>query len=170
MRFVDNHDQRRAASYFGTDGALAGATLLLCGEGVPLIYNGQELGDEAPSRAPALFRRHPIRRDRARPGFERHYRQLIALRRQTPTLERGDTVPLPSKDSRILCFARTLGDQTAVVAVNLGPEADRLTVEHPTLGPATAELSTSGLRAGSGFVQGRQNLHLDGWGWRIWTV
>ncbi|HYJ89348.1 MAG TPA: alpha-amylase family glycosyl hydrolase, partial [Pyrinomonadaceae bacterium] len=45
MRFSDNHDERRAIARFGERGALAASALVFTLDGVPLLYNGMEVGD-----------------------------------------------------------------------------------------------------------------------------
>ena len=71
MRFSDDHDERRAIARFGEKGALAAQTLAFTLDGVPLVYNGMEVGDTAESGYPALFEKIPIYWDIAvrRPEF-----------------------------------------------------------------------------------------------------
>ncbi len=45
-------------------------------------------------------------------------RELIALRKQTPTLIRGDLAVMPSGSPQVLTFTRTLPDQRILVALN----------------------------------------------------
>ena len=53
-------------------------------DGVPLLYNGMEVGDTTESGAPALFEKLPIFWPIAerRPEFPRFYKQMMALRRR----------------------------------------------------------------------------------------
>ena len=51
----DNHDEFRAVARFGLKGALAASALMFGLDGVPLIYNGMEVGDATESGDPALF-------------------------------------------------------------------------------------------------------------------
>jgi len=60
MRFSDNHDERRAIGRFGEPAALAASALMFTLDGVPLIYNGMEVGDTTESGAPALFEKLPV--------------------------------------------------------------------------------------------------------------
>ena len=91
MRFSDNHDERRAIARFGEKGALAAETLAMTLDGVPLVYNGMEVGDTAESGAPALFEKLPIFWQFAerRPEFPRFYKSMIALRKGSMPLRRG---------------------------------------------------------------------------------
>ncbi len=91
MRFSDNHDERRAVARFGEGGALAASALMLTLDGVPMLYNGMEVGDTTESGDPALFYRLPVfwPIEKRRPEFPRFYRQMIALRKSHPALTRG---------------------------------------------------------------------------------
>ncbi|MFN3945961.1 MAG: alpha-amylase family glycosyl hydrolase [Allosphingosinicella sp.] len=84
MMYVSNHDQN---AWHGTEfevfgDALRNAMVLsFVGEGIPLIYNGQEAGNE---KRLEFFERDPIAwRDHPNGEF---YRRLIALRKATPAL------------------------------------------------------------------------------------
>jgi len=85
MLFSDNHDESRAIARFGERGALAASALAFMLDGVPLLYNGMEVGDTTESGAPALFERLPIfwSNVERRPKFPLFYRQIISLRRIT---------------------------------------------------------------------------------------
>lgn len=122
MRFSDNHDERRAIARFGEKGALAAQALIFTLDGVPLVYNGMEVGDTAESGAPALFEKLPIFWPIAerRPEFPRFYRSMIALRRSSIALRRGDVTWLRNSDEvRVLTFTRRSGNDELLVAINM---------------------------------------------------
>ena len=83
MRFSDNHDERRAIARFGEPAALAASAFVFTLDGVPMLYNGMEVGDTTESGAPALFEKLPIFWSIAerRPEFPQFYKQMMALRR-----------------------------------------------------------------------------------------
>jgi cyclomaltodextrinase / maltogenic alpha-amylase / neopullulanase len=121
MRFSDNHDERRAIARFGERGALAASALIFTLDGVPLLYNGMEVGDTTESGAPALFEKLPIFWPIAerRPEFPRFYKEMIALRHASNALRRGSLEWLRNSDeSRVLTFRRTTPDDEVVVAIN----------------------------------------------------
>src|SRR5262249_36517442 len=60
MVFSDDHDERRAIARFGERGALAASALVFTFDGVPMLYNGMEVGDTTESGAPALFEKLPV--------------------------------------------------------------------------------------------------------------
>jgi cyclomaltodextrinase len=122
MRFTDNHDERRALARFGEPGALAASALMFTLDGVPLIYNGMEVGDPTESGAPALFEKLPIFWAIAerRPEFPRFYKQVIALRNQHAALRNGSLEWLRNSDeARVVSYVRRTRDEEVLVAINL---------------------------------------------------
>ncbi|MEO6051581.1 MAG: alpha-amylase family glycosyl hydrolase [Pyrinomonadaceae bacterium] len=122
MRFSDDHDERRAIVRFGEKGALAAQTLAFTLDGVPLVYNGVEVGDTAESGAPALFEKLPIFWQIAerRPEFLRYYKAMIALRHSSVALRRGDVTWLRNSDeNRIVTFSRRSGSEELLIAINM---------------------------------------------------
>src|SRR5581483_5718289 len=49
LHFSDNHDWRRAVVQFGDEAAKAASVLNFTLDGIPFLYNGQEVGDCAPT-------------------------------------------------------------------------------------------------------------------------
>lgn len=122
MRFSDNHDERRAIARFGEKGALAAQALAFTLDGVPLIYNGMEAGDTTESGFPALFEKMPIfwQAEIRRPEFPRFYKSMIALRKNSAALRRGDLTWLKNSDEeRVLTFKRTSGSEEILIAINM---------------------------------------------------
>ena len=121
MRFSDNHDERRAIARFGERGALAASALVFTLDGVPLLYNGQEVGDTTESGAPALFEKLPIFWPIAerRPEFPKFYKQMMDLRRATSALRRGSLYWIDNSDkAKLLTYVRRSTDEEAVIAIN----------------------------------------------------
>ena len=122
LRFSDNHDERRTIARFGEPAALAASALTFTLDGVPLIYNGMEVGDTTESGAPALFEKLPIFWPIAerRPEFPRFYKRMSALRQASNALRRGSTEWLHNSDeSRVVSYLRRGTGEEIVVAINL---------------------------------------------------
>jgi glycosidase len=122
LRFSDNHDERRAIARFGEPAALAATALVMTMDGIPLVYNGMEIGDTAESGGPALGERLPIFWPgvERRPEFPVAFRSLIALRQAHAALRRGETTWVRSSDDeRVVSFVRRTADEDVLVAVNL---------------------------------------------------
>jgi glycosidase len=121
LRFSDNHDERRAIARFGERGALVASAFMLTLDGVPLLYNGMEVGDTAESGAPALFERIPIlwQISERRPEFPRFYKQIIALRKSSDALRRGDLIWLRNSDeARVVTYVRRSSSEEMLIAIN----------------------------------------------------
>jgi glycosidase len=101
---------------------------------VPLLYNGQEVGDATESGAPALFERLPVYwgvRNR-RPEFPRFYSWIIPLRKESGALRGGNLVWVANSDEdRVLTYLRETGRETILVAVNLSNRPFTGTVQVP---------------------------------------
>lgn len=122
MTIADDHDERRAIVRFGERGALAASALVFTLDGVPLLYNGMEVGDTTESTAPALFERLPIfwSIGERRPEFARFYKQITAFRAAHPALRTDALEWLRNSDeARVVTFARRDGNEELVIAINL---------------------------------------------------
>jgi glycosidase len=122
MRFSDNHDERRAIARFGEFGTLAASVLMFTLDGVPMLYNGMEVGDTAESGAPALFEKLPVfwQISERRPEFPVFYKQLIALRSAHEALRRGEMKWLRNSDeARVVTYLRRSNNEEILVAINL---------------------------------------------------
>ena len=161
MRFSDNHDERRAIARFGEPAALAASAFVFTFDGVPMIYNGMEVGDTTESGAPALFEKLPIFWAIAerRKEFPQFYKQMMALRRGSLALRRGDLQWLRNSDeSRVVTFVRRAGSEEVLVAINLS--------SRPFFG--TVEVANAGKFVDvDKRVVGLPVITLDGWGYRI---
>jgi glycosidase len=167
MRFSDNHDEKRAIARFGEAGTLAASALVFTMDGVPLLYNGMEVGDTTESGAPALFEKlnvfWPI--SERRPKFLRFYTEMIALRKAHPALQQGETEWLKnSAPDRVVTYMRRATGEEFFVAINL---TNRPVVASVDLPAGSYEDVTPGLdpekRKPASSV-----LALDAWGYRIY--
>jgi cyclomaltodextrinase / maltogenic alpha-amylase / neopullulanase len=105
---------------------MAASALMYTLDGVPLLYNGMEVGDTTESAAPALFEKMPIAWDMAerRPQVAPYYRSLAALRHAHPALTRGAVRWLRNGDeARVLSWERSVAGgspkESLIVVVNL---------------------------------------------------
>lgn len=179
MRFSDNHDERRAIARFGEPAALVASALMMTLDGVPLLYNGMEVGDTTESGAPALFEKLPIFWPIAerRKEFPEFYKQMLALRRDSIALRRGTLEWIPnSDDSRVMSFMRRANNEEILVMLNLTNAPVMTTIElgntsgFEEVGPV-ASTSLPSDAAGSSAAR-RRNVGLpvvalDAWGYRM---
>lgn len=180
MRFSDNHDERRAIARFGEPGALAASALMFTLDGVPMLYNGMEVGDTTESGAPALFEKLPIFWPIAerRPEFPRFYKQLTALRRSSAALKHGSLEWLPNSDeSRVLTYVRRAESEEMLVAINLsnrpftgsvkiGPRKGFVDVT-PEVAPPLPPDAPAPERSARKWEVKLPAISLDAWGYRM---
>jgi len=121
LRFSDNHDEARAVARFGINGALASSALMFCLDGVPLLYNGMEVGDATESGDPALFEKMPIFWEpKERPPLRKIYRDLIKLRKQYPAFRNDRVIWLENSDvDNLVTFMRLDSKDEFVFVLNL---------------------------------------------------
>lgn len=178
LRFSDNHDERRSIVRFGEKGALAASALMFTLDGVPLIYNGMEVGDTTESGYPALFEKLPIfwQTEVRRPEFPQFYKKFIALRKENNALRRGDVIWLRNSDeNRVLTFARRYGNEEIIVAVNFSNEPFVGLTEggDSAFQDITPDISTPLLPGQSSKEPKKKSivalpaLALDSWGYRV---
>ena len=180
MRFSDNHDERRAIARFGERAALAASAFVFTLDGVPMLYNGMEVGDTAESGAPALFEKLPIfwQISERRPEFSRFYQQIIALRRAHEALRRGDLEWLRNSDeTRIVTYLRRTRDEEILVTINFSnnpfvgfvetSDAASFADVTPDIAPPLPPDAPAPERAARKRAVGLPALALDAWDYRI---
>lgn len=120
MRMSDDHDEARAIARFGIRGALAASAFMFTLDGVPLLYNGMEVGDATESGDPALFDKLPIVwRPKERPPLRDIYRDLIKLRKQYAPFRSNQVSWLPNSDEyNLVTFMRADDKDEFVVVIN----------------------------------------------------
>lgn len=108
LRYLENHDLPRSANRFGFAPLGAAALLLFTLDGIPLIYNGQEIGElERPSLFdPSLIGWDRPYREGIRNRLKGLYGALCALRKSHASLRRGR-----------LSFVEAMGEKKPEAAV-----------------------------------------------------
>jgi len=168
MRFSDNHDEKRAIARFGERGTLAASALVFTMDGVPMLYNGMEVGDTTESGAPALFENLPVFWPIAerRSNFLPFYKQLIAMRKAHPALEQGETEWVRNgAPERVLAFLRRGGGEEYFVAINVSNQPYAGAVDAP-IGEYVDE--TPGLEQSARNKTTPPTLVLNAWDFRIY--
>lgn len=120
MRFKSNHDENAwdapAVEKWGPDGARAVGTLVTTLPGIPLLYNGDEVGN--PKRL-ELFERVPIDWEGGN-EYLNFYTGLFSLYNESPALRRGEFLKIPTtEDNSIYSFIRWYDNDITLVLINL---------------------------------------------------
>jgi cyclomaltodextrinase len=155
LNLLDSHDTARYISIAGGDKASVRlATLLLMTfPGAPSIYYGDEIGLEGHNRDEDTRRTFPWdHRETWDHDLLAYHKELIALRKAHPALRTGALKRLYA-DQDVYAFARTLGDETILVAVNAAEQPRTVQIpvaEHLADGASLAALYGQGAAAVSG--------------------
>jgi hypothetical protein len=167
LRISDNHDEARAVARFGIRGALAAEVLMLTLDGVPLLYNGMEVGDATESGDPALFEKMPIFwRPKERPPLRDIYRGLIQLRRSHAAFQNDRVVWLRnSAETSVVTFERADDHEQFLVAINFSNRPLTTTVTAPAGSNFNlVKIAGQADKPDDAFPQ----LHLGPFEWRIY--
>lgn len=142
LHLNDNHDRNRAAVVFGEKATLATSVLNFTLDGIPFLYNGEEVGD---TTAPQQQSHVAIRWDIWKPETQRRtsiagqqnaklrvYKQLIQMRNNQAALTEGtlDWVNNSNLDG-VVSFLRKKGDEEILVLINLTNRITRVQVDVP---------------------------------------
>jgi glycosidase len=120
LRISDNHDEARAVARFGAKGALAASALMFSLDGVPLLYNGMEVGDATESGDPALFEKLPVFwHPKGRPALREIYQDLIRLRKENGAFRNTNVVWLRNSDEKnLVTLMRSDEKNEFVIVIN----------------------------------------------------
>lgn len=166
MRISDDHDEARAVNRYGLKGALAASALIFTLDGVPLIYNGMEIGDANESSGNALFKKLTISwQTPEHPELRQTYEDLIRLRHDYPMLCNSPVDWLHNSDeTNLVTFLRSDGKDEFLVVINFSshPVDGSVDLKHPD---GFAQVNISGLENSASSTP--SVLHLNGFEWHV---
>src|SRR5208283_3972306 len=143
------------------------SVLMFTLDGVPLIYNGMEVGDATESGDPALFDKltifwHP----KERPPLWNIYRDLIRLRKQYACLRNGDVTWLHNSDGAdVVTFMRADDQDQFVVVINFSNRPLDVNIQDQ-ISKGFEPIHIDGIPAPP--ADNLPRLHLNGFEWRIY--
>jgi 1,4-alpha-glucan branching enzyme len=134
MRFATNHDKNAwdgpAVTKFTPEGAKVIAVLMFTYPGVPLIYNGEEVGNKKKLN---LFEKVDIDWSMGS-DFRILYETLGRLRRDHPALRRGIYEIVPnSQSAQVYSFIRSTPEDTVLVIINFNTIVEKVTLTVPSV-------------------------------------
>lgn len=123
LRFKTNHDKNAfdapSIERYGAAGDSLTAALIATLPGVPLVYNGDEVGN--PERL-SLFEQVPIDWT-VKNGFSEFYKEILQIRRTHDALLSGEYHSLATSDPRdVFAFERRTGNSTVVCVFNFSKQ------------------------------------------------
>jgi cyclomaltodextrinase len=162
---LDSHDTERFNTLVGKDTRKLKLAFLfqMAFPGAPAIYYGDEIGMEG-GKDPDSRRAFPWRASNWDAELRQWVRLLISLRKRTPTLRRGEFVRLLAEDG-IYAFARIMGEQNILIALNASDVERRIEIPCSELGWTEGRV-VQGLLDGqkSSVTAGKIPLSLPPWG------
>ena len=116
LRFLENHDKVRAAKLFKEDQLIALLAFIFTIDGVPLIYNGQEIGDKD---YPSLFEKESINWKNKNLQIRKILTELISLRKNYTALSTKNYHFNKHQHIKELLIYRKYQDNTFLIIINL---------------------------------------------------
>lgn len=173
LHFSDNHDWPRAVMQFGERGAMAASVLDFTLDGIPFLYNGQEVNDPRATswRLPA-----PIRWSDPGNGAdeasiqdtEAQYKRLFQMRCSEPALTSGSVVWIDNTEpDNVLSFLRRLGDTEILVILNLSNRDVHVTVNLPVMDYYSVQNLLSRGKTWFSLYSGRVSADLGAYGYVV---
>ncbi len=168
LRFNTNHDKNvkdaPAVIKFSPKGARTTAVLAFTYPGVPLIYDGEEVGNE---KKLSLFEKVDIDWTKNL-EFRAFYQVLTQLRAEHVALRRGDFTSVKNSDAqKVYTFLRRAGGDEVLVVINFSRERRAVQLDVPHL--QSAELKEYFTRAVVSPVNGRLSLDIPGLDYKVFV-
>lgn len=147
INYLENHDQERLAHEIRANPALnidqavtakskLGAIVLFTAQGVPMLYSGQEFGEQTPKTTDVSKLNWERLGDGVWADLHNFYATMCKLRTSQPALTKNniETIMM-DKDKKILVFKRwDKGGNQIVVGLNFAPIAQTVEVGFPRAG------------------------------------
>jgi hypothetical protein len=180
VRFVENHDEPRAAAAFGPERSRAAATLALTLPGLRLVHEDQMEGRRV--RLPVQLGRRPQEAPEA--GIESFYRRLLAAL-GAPVLQEGEWQMLQVEEAwagnashtNLVAYLWTLWGKHRLVVANLAPGASQCFVSLPLPRLASKAWEFRDLLGDASYVRDgddllSRGLYLDlpGYGYHLFEI
>lgn len=137
FRFMENNDTERFFAWHTLEQTKMAATLLFTLPGIPMIYNGQEIGaEDHPYQTRFVFAEGRSVSSLDRHGLLDHYKYLTWLRSSVPALYGSafDEVPVSPEisENRVFAYRRSRDGVHVIGAVNMVDETMNAELHVPT--------------------------------------
>jgi glycosidase len=168
MRFNTNHDKNAwdspAVLKFSPQGAKATALLTFTYPGVPLIYNGEEVGND---KRLSLFEKVDIDWTRNF-EFRAYYKSLTQLRSTHVALRKGEYISVKNTGGgKVLSFLRRSGEDQVLVVINFSIDTKSFNVDLADI--QTGDLKEYFTGAMTPVEDHRLSLQVGGLGCRVFV-
>ncbi|MEZ4300684.1 MAG: alpha-amylase family glycosyl hydrolase [Polyangiaceae bacterium] len=180
VRFIENHDEPRAATALGPARSRAAAVLVLTLPGAALLHEGQELGHR--TKLPVQLHRRPTEPDDL--PLRAFYRTLLSASR-APAFREGtfslrEALPISPRSAEhrgLIAFTRAHGPELRLVVVNWSPEYGQARIPLPDLGLAGKPLRLTDALTGETYARSGDEVSTAGlhvllppWGAHLFSI
>lgn len=157
---LDSHDTERFKTLVGgnTDKLKLAFLFQMAFPGAPAVYYGDEIGMEG-GKDPDSRRAFPWKEADWNQDLRAWVKTLIALRKRTPSLRRGNYLRLLAEDGHY-AFARTLGEDKVLVALNATSRVRKIEIPCSALGWGESRV-VQGLISGEKYPVKAEKLSLN---------
>ena len=173
LHYTDNHDWPRSVVQFGEKASEAANVLDFTLDGVPFVYNGQEVADPSATH----WRGHaPIRwKDTGNGADEKSivatqafYQKLFAMRASEPALTSGTVVWINNTEpGSVLSFLRRKGKDEVLVILNLSNRHLHVTIDLPVMDYSAVQNLLAPDETWFQLYSGRVSADLDAFGYVV---
>ncbi|CAN5340068.1 hypothetical protein BH23BAC1_BH23BAC1_07270 [soil metagenome] len=123
LRFMENNDLPRFIAHHGLERTKMAAALMLALPGLPMLYNGQEVGKKGhPYATSAIFHADSTILSYDKYDLFPYYQRLIQLRHDYSALTDTTIKDLSINEGAIFAFQRKNNDYNILVLINLGQD------------------------------------------------
>lgn len=131
LRFMENNDLPRFVKDHNPGVSRMAAALLFSLPGIPMLYNGQEIGQKAhPYSKHAVFEKEKSILSLDSVHWYPYYQSLIALRKKHPALQSSNFGSVTvSPDERFVAFRRWTAGEMFVIVLNLDSVPAKATID-----------------------------------------
>ncbi|HEX6545854.1 MAG TPA: alpha-amylase family glycosyl hydrolase [Bryobacteraceae bacterium] len=173
LHYSDNHDWPRAVLQFGEKGAMAASVLNFTLDGIPFIFNGQEVGDCTPTN---WTLRIPIHWSQPGNGTAEQslkitlseYKKLFQMRDKYPALTDGDRIWINNtQPESVLSFLRRRGKDEILIILNLSNRKTLVTIDLPVMDYYVVQDLLDEKKTWFPLYSGRVSANLDAYGWVV---
>jgi glycosidase len=163
LHFIENNDLPRFLTTHSVRQAKAAAALVFLLPGLPMVYNGQEIGARGHPYSPSsIFKADSSIRSMDTLHLFDYYTKLARIRREHPVLQGPDMQEVALSNGGLVCFLRREGEERCLVIVNPGSASSSAVIPSSIFGKATRLWD---LLSDDRIGRGRENgftIHMEG--------
>ena len=139
LRFLENNDQQRFITAHGKERTKMASALMFALPGLPMLYNGQEIGFERKTYSnKAIFKSNQTIQSQDSNNLFPWYEKLLNLRIEHDALRSNNMRSLPVNAQTMYALYRWQNNENIIVITNLSEEDGTATIDIRSIKKATS--------------------------------